>query len=267
MPEREPVALDEKRALTTLDTHFAMLLRSAPSDLRRPGWSIVTALAEADPVGLLFGQRMLATLVVPRPHTASGAAEAGVALVAPELRTGVGALLRHWSPTTLFSSEGRAALDALIRATVRRVATTPAEAHIHLRYAIPTGFRPYLGQWLDWIAALDEGTEMEPAALSLLARYSGGVYVVRDGAAIVSFAGIRSQSPAISELRVQTIAETLRGHGLGRAVASRATRAIFAAGRIPLFTHPAHDAASARLAVALGYRHYAEAAIYTAALG
>jgi predicted GNAT family acetyltransferase len=91
--------------------------------------------------------------------------------------------------------------------------------------------------------------------------------VVRNGAAIVAFAGVRPQSPAISELRVQTMIEALRGHGIGRAVASRATRAIFAAGRIPLLTHPAQDIASARLAAALGYRHYAEAVIYTAALG
>jgi RimJ/RimL family protein N-acetyltransferase len=268
MPEREPVALDEKRALTTLDNHYAMLLRSAPSDLRRPGWTVVAAPVEADPVGLLFGQRMLVALVVPQPQTVDIPADAGVALVAPELRPEMGALLRAWPPTTLFTGEGRVALDALIRGVAsRRVTTSPAEAHVRLCYAIPASFRPYLGQWLDWITPLDEETEMEPSALSLLARYSGGVYVVRDGRVIVSFAGIRSQSPAISELHAQTVAEALRGHGLGRAVASRATRAIFAAGRIPLFIHLAHDAASARLATALGYRPYAEAAIYTAALG
>jgi hypothetical protein len=266
MPEREPVALDERRALTTLDNHYAMLLRTAPSDLRRPGWTLVTA-ADADPVGLLFGQRMLATLVVPRPQIASVPPDAGVALVVPELRAEMAALLRIWEPATIYSPAGRAALDALIRARVPRVTTTATEAQIHLRYAIPAGFRPYLGQWLDWIAALDEETEMEPAALSLLARYSSGVYVVRQGATIVSFAGIRSQSPSISELRVETIVEVLRGHGLGRAVASRATRAIFAAGRLPLLPHPAGDTASIRLATALGYRQYAEAAVYTAALG
>ncbi len=277
MPEREPAALDEQRALSTLDTHHAMLLHSTPSDLRRPGWTLVTAAVEADPVALLFGQRALVTLVAPRRATwqasgydagaATGEANgAGVALVSSELRADVAALLRAWSPATLFSDEGRAALDALIRGAVPTVTTGLAEAHVHLRYAIPASFRPYLGQWLDWTEPLDEATEMEPAALSLLARYSGGVYVVRNGATIVCYAGIRPQSPSIAELRVQTVVEPLRGRGLGRAVASRATRAIFAAGRIPLLPHPAHDAVAARLAVALGYRQYAEAVVYTAAL-
>jgi predicted GNAT family acetyltransferase len=146
------------------------------------------------------------------------------------------------------------------------VLTTADEAHVHLRYAIPAGFRPYLGRWLDWIEALDESAEMDPAALSLLARYSGGVYVVRDRGTIVSFAGIRPHSPAVWEVSVRTAVEALRGFGLGRAVASRATRAVIAAGRLPLCTHPASDAAAAQIATALGYRLYGDAATYLAPL-
>lgn len=265
MPEREPVALDEQRALAALDTHHALLLRCAPSDLRRPGWTVVTAATDADPMALLFGQRALVTLVA--PHASDGTlVGAGVALLAPELRLVVGTLLRAWSPVTLFSPAGHAALDAVMRDAVPRTQTPAAEAHTHLRYAIPAGFRPYLGQWLDWIEPLDEGTEMEPAALSLLARYGGGIYVVRERSAIVAYAAIRAQSPAISELHVRTVQPALRGRGLGRAVASRATRAILAAGRVPLFTHQAHDVASTRLATALGYRLYAQAATYMAPL-
>jgi RimJ/RimL family protein N-acetyltransferase len=278
MPEREPVALDEQRALATLDTHHGMVLHTTPSDLRRPGWTLVAA-AETDPVALLFGQRPVLTLIAPRivagPATSAGSGpaeagklnRAGVALVSAELRTPLAALLREWSPEALFSPEGRVALDALVRSTARGVLTPAADAHLFLHYAIPATFRPYLGQWLDWTEPLDESTEMEPTALSLLARYGDGVYVVRDGAAIVAYAGIRRQSPAIAELHVRTMVESLRGRGIGRAVASSATRAIFADGRIPLFPHPARDTAAARLASALGYRLYAEALIYAAALG
>lgn len=278
MPERDPVALDERRALATLDTHHAMTLHTTPSDLRRPGWTLVTA-AETDPVALLFGQRPLVTLVAPRSSAASSesasqaageahreAHRAGVALVAMALRAPLATLLRGWSPDALFTEDGRAALDALVRSAAPGVATRPAEAHLHVHYAIPTTFRPYLGQWLDWTELLDESSEMEPAALGLLARYGGGVYVVRDGAAIVSYAGIRRQSPSVAALQVRTLVEVLRGRGLGRAVASRATRAVFADGRIPLLTHPASDTASSRLASSLGYRQYAEALIYAAAL-
>jgi len=271
MSEREPVALDEKQALTALDVHFGMLLRCAASDLRRPGWTLVAAPADADPMGLLFGQRPLVTVLAPRAdqgadQDADEAAAGGVALIAPELRAPVAAVLRAWPPAQLFTPEGRAALDAAIRDAFPRAVTPAAEAHTHLRYAVRAGFRPYLGRWLDWIEALDEGAEMDLRALGLLARYGGGVYVVRDRGAILSFAGIRPQSPAIWELRAGTATEALRGHGLARAVASRATRAIFEAGRLPLYAHAAHDDASARAATALGYRLYAEAAIYLAPL-
>jgi hypothetical protein len=271
MPEREPVALDERRALTTLDTHFGLQLRCGASDLRRAGWTLVPAPAEHDPLGLLFGHRTLLTLLATRPadgaestshHTPGG----GVAMIAPEVRPVLSTLLGAWTAETLFSSEGRLALDRVLRSAVPQLLTTPHEAHLHIQYAIPGGFRPYLGQWLDWIEALDENAEMDPGALSLLARYSGGVYVIRDGGTVVAFAGVRPQSPTVWELRARTIPEALRGLGMGRAVTSRATRAAFAAGRLPLYSHQAHDTASEHLVSGLGYRLYAEALVYTAPL-
>ncbi|HEX6817776.1 MAG TPA: GNAT family N-acetyltransferase [Ktedonobacterales bacterium] len=265
MPERDPVALDDRHALATLDNHFALQLRCAPSDLRRPAWTITVTNADVDPTALLFGQRMLLTLIAPSPSD-DAAIDGGVALVAPELRQLIGEVLRAWTPATIFTAEGRAALDDAMHAAAPRAQPSAAEAHTHLRYAIPGTFRPYLGQWLDWIEPLDESTEMEPAALSLLARYGGGIYVVREHGSIVAYAAMRTQSPAISELHVRTLPQALRGHGLGRAVASRATRSILTAGRVPLLTHQARDLASGHLATALGYRLYARAATYTAAL-
>jgi len=277
MPERDPgdpVALDDRHALATLDNHHALQLHCSAADLRRPGWTLTTTSEDADPVALLFGQRLLLTLIAPawldplpnRAHESGMPASPGVALVAGEVRQVVGDVLRRWSPATLFSPAGVAALDSAVRTVAPRTLSTGAEAHTQLHYAIPGSFRPYLGQWLDWIELLDESTEMDPAALSLLARYSGGIYVVRERGRIVAYAAIRAQSPAVSELHVRTLSPALRGHGLGRAVAARATRAILDSGRIPLFAHQAHDLASARLAAALGYRLYAQAATYTAAL-
>ena len=172
----------------------------------------------------------------------------------------------NWSPATLFTPSGRSALDLAVRAAAPRALATGAEAHTRLHYVIPGSFRPYLGQWLDWIELLDEGAEMDPTALSLLARYSGGIYVIRERGRIVAYAAMRAQSPAVCELHVRTLSQALRGHGLGRAVAARATRAILDAGRVPLFAHQARDLASERLAAALGYRLYAQAMTYTAEL-
>src|SRR5262249_44990554 len=110
----------------------------------------------------------------------------------------------------------------------------------------------------------DESAETEPLALGLLARHSGGVYVVRQGGTIISFAGIRQQSPSVSEIGVRTDAEVWRRHRLARAVVSRATRAVFAAERLPLYRYYAANAASDGVCLALGYRLYADSLAYYA---
>ncbi|HEX8036891.1 MAG TPA: GNAT family N-acetyltransferase, partial [Ktedonobacterales bacterium] len=143
--------------------------------------------------------------------------------------------------------------------------TSPDEVHVHIRYTTPASFQRYIGAWQEWIEPLDETREVEPLALSLLARYSGGVYVVRQGGAIVSFAGIRQHSPHVSEIGVRTDAEALRGHGLAGAGVSRATKAVLAAGRLPLYRHHATNEPSMHVAERLGYRLYAESINYVAA--
>lgn len=281
------VVSDDAGALKTLDFHFAVANGFSVSDLRRPGWSIIPARADSDPMALLFGQRPLLTLLAPvrsiaprtpaaalayRPDVAaystsraSVAMRAGVAVVAPEIREPVARLLRSLSPDTLFTPEGLHALDQLMTYIAPEHVTSPDEAHVHIRYTTPASFRPYTGVWQDWIEPLDEASEIEPLALSLLARYSGGVYVVRQGGAIASFAGIRQHSPHISEIGVRTDAEALRGHGLARAVVSRATKAVFAAKRLPLYRHRATNAPSLHIGERVGYRLYAESVNYIAA--
>lgn len=283
----DPAVLDDAHALKTLDYHFAMLHGFSASDLRRPGWSIVPTRAEYDPMAFLFGQRSLLTVLAPitpvnrntyisstthhpdpastGAHTLNGATRAGVAVVAPEIREPVSTLLRAMSPDTLFTSDGLRALERLMTYAAPDHVTSPDEMHIHIRYTTPASFQRYIGAWQEWIEPLDETREVEPLALSLLARYSGGVYVVRQGGDIVSFAGIRQHSPHVSEIGVRTDAEALRGHGLASAVVSRATRAVFDARRLPLYRHHAANEPSMHVAERLGYRLYAELINYVAA--
>jgi RimJ/RimL family protein N-acetyltransferase len=279
------VILDDARALKTLDIHYAMTHGFSASDLHRPGWSIVPSRAEWDPMALLFGQRTLLTVISPLlppgldtsvgppPYRSPlGAARAdaagtraGVAVVAQEIREPVTALLRALSPDALFTPDGLRALDRLMTYIAPDHVTSPDEVHVHIRYTTPASFHPYIGIWQDWIEPLDETREIEPLALSLLARYSGGVYVIRQGGAIVSFAGIRQHSPHVSEIGVRTDGEALRGHGLAGAVVSRATKAVFAAERLPLYRHHAANEPSTHVAERLGYRLYAESLSYVAA--
>lgn len=275
--------LDDARALKTLDYHFAMTHGFSASDLRRPGWSIISARTEYDPMAFLFGQRSLLTVLAPvlpvdagalipsagypAPTAAGahGAARAGVAVVAPEIREPVARLLHTLPPEVLFTSDGLRALEGLMTYAAPDHVTSPDEVHVHIRYTTPASFQRYIGAWQEWIEPLDESREVEPLALGLLARYSGGVYVVRQGGAIVSFAGIRQHSPHVSEIGVRTDAEAMRGHGLAGAVVSRATRAVFAAGRLPLYRHHANNEPSMHVAERLGYRLYAESINYVAA--
>jgi GNAT superfamily N-acetyltransferase len=137
-------------------------------------------------------------------------------------------------------------------------------AHSRLVYVTPAGFAPYVGQWQEWIEPLDEAAETTPAALSLLARYGGGVFVVRQAGVIVAFAGLRNVGAAVTEIAVCTEAAVLRGQGLGRALLSRATKAVLAADRVPLVRYPAREVAAQRMAERLGYRPYADAVTYFA---
>ena len=261
MTQNDPVTTENLRALATLDVYFGMALGCAVGDLRRPGWTFLAPRRDVDPMALLFGRRALAYIISPLPESA-GQPRGGVALVAPELRVAVATLLRLLSPTELFTPAGREAFDALVRsATTDSIAGADA-GHMALRYTTRSRFAPYVGHLREWIEALDESAEMEPLALSLLARHSGGVYVIREHGAIASFAGVRFDSPHVSEVSPRTVIERLRGQGLACAVTSSATRAILAGDRIPLYRHPAGHAPSERLAAALGYRAYGDAITY-----
>lgn len=261
MAEPDHMVGDIRDALTVLDTHFGMSLGCPPSDLRRPGWRVLTARTESDPMALLFGRRQLLHLVSPLPER-TGAARGGVALVAPELRVPVSLLLRELRPEVLLTPDGLLAVETLLR-RFRSLLHVPIEAsHTRQWYTVAGAFRPYLGAWLDWIEPLDEAQEMDPAALRLLARFGAGVFVIRDGdAAIQSFAGLRSQSPHVWE--ITAAAESSPREGLAHAVIARATKAVLATKRLPLYSHTAHDDDIAQVARDLGYRSYSDTITYT----
>ena len=266
-PEGEHRMLDERRALELLDAHYALQLHCPAGDLRRPGWSFAPSPDPNDPLSLLFGRRALLSLLATSP-TPEAIDRAGVAACAPELRRGVGALLEEWSPDSLFTPYGLMALEALVTTAYPLLEPFESETHMRLRYALPGEFEPYLGRWLDWLEPLDESGELDTTALSLLARFGGGVHVVRSEGAIYAFAGLRSASAHVSEIfSLATAPQEATPEDapeLARAVTSRATKAAFAIGHIPLYATPATHHTTERMLDALGYRLYADALILTA---
>lgn len=263
MAEPDHLVGDIRQALATLDTHFGIALGCPPADLRRSGWNILVARNAVDPTALLFGRRQLLQLISPLPETA-GAPRGGVALVTPELRVPMSMLLRELRPEAVFTPDGQIAIETHLRRTAPPD-LFPLEAdHMQHWYTLTGAFRPYLGPWLDWIEPLDDGQEMEPAALRLLARFGAGVFVIRDqDAAIQSFAGLRSQSPHVWE--ITAAAESSPQEGLARAVIARATKAVLATKRLPLYSHAARESDLAQVVKDLGYRCYGDTLTWSAA--
>ena len=261
MTQQEPTISDDIRAVRTLDVFYGMELGCSSSDLRRSGWTLLPATTDCDPMALLFGQRPLLHLVAPVGRDGRRGT-GGVAAVTPELRSSLAAVLRGQECETLFAPDGLRALDATLRAATGDAATPLHEAHLRIYYTTRSGFHPYVGRWQEWIELLDEMEETDLTALGLLARYSGGVYVVRQRGAIAAYSGIRHHSPHVSEVGVRTEIETLSRNGLGRAMLARATRAILASDRLPLYRCRVAYLPGQRVAEALGYRPYAEALAY-----
>jgi hypothetical protein len=186
-----------------------------------------------------------------------------VALVTPELRLPISLFLRELRPEILFTADGLIALETLMQRSATADLFPLEVAHLRQWYTLNGAFRPYLGPWLDWIEPLDDGQEMDPAALRLLARFGAGVFVIRDqDAAIQSFAGLRSQSPHVWE--ITAAAESSPQEGLARAVIARATKAVLATKRLPLYSHAARESDLAQVASDLGYRCYGDTLTWSA---
>ncbi|HEV8191966.1 MAG TPA: hypothetical protein VGP82_10850 [Ktedonobacterales bacterium] len=262
MSDQDFTTTEDQQALATLDIHYGMELGCTPADPRCLGWTVLQARPEGDPMRLLFGRRLLAQFVSPNPQSDAGGEHGGVAVVAPELRSQVTDFLHTHPAAWLFSPGGLAALDALVHSSAPQPITALDVANARLSYVRSTTFRPYVGQWLEWIEPLDEAREMDPVALSLLARFSGGVYAVRERGTILGYAGLRSQSPHVWMISTHVLSEGEDRDVLACALVSRATRAVLAEQRLPLFPYPNDDEVSAQVAERLGYRQYGQAVTY-----
>ncbi len=277
MSDTDSLSASDAQALHALDEYYASLLGCATSDLRRPGWTTVRARAESDPMALLFGLRMLITIIA--PVTAPGSfrvGEAGVAALAPELRESASALLRATPPQRLYAPNSLASLDALnalVSARTPEPLESSDEADLTLWYVTRPRWRPRPSRWQEWIEQLDASTEDDPFAISLLARYGGGSCVVRDSGVIVAHIGLRAHSPHVWELLKPSLTNAAlimsddHPDDLVATLIACATRFVLNDGRQPVCTTargspPMYE----RALTLLGYQPYARSSVYTSAM-
>lgn len=273
MSDTDSLSTSDARALRLLDDYYAALLGCPVSDLRRPGWSILRARAEGDPMALLFGMRTLVHIIA--PVSAPGelrVGDAGVATFAPEMRESVGALLRATPPQQFYAPESLATLDALVCARVNEPLAPSSEADLTMWYVTRPRLQPRLSQWQEWIERLDETTESDPFAIALLARHGGGVFVVRQRGAIIAYIGLRAHSPHVWEVLEPTLTSRASAAVAGRpedlltALVARATRFALDDQRQPVCVTGPDATLLERALTLLGYQPYARSSVYTTAM-
>jgi hypothetical protein len=273
MSDAGSLSTSDTQALRLLDDYYASLLGCSPRDLRRPGWTTLSARAEGDPMALLFGMRSLVTIVAPvaTPGELRVGASA-VAALAPEMREPVGALLRATPPQHFFAPETLATLDALIWSQASEPLAPSSEPDLTLWYITRPRLQPRLTQWQEWIERLDETIESDPFAIALLARHGGGVFVVRQRGAIIAYSGLRAHSPQVWEVLEPTLTSrapatlAARPDDLLAALVSRATRFALDDQRQPVCATGPDAALLERALTTLGYLPYARSSVYTTAM-
>jgi hypothetical protein len=273
MSDAGSLSTSDAQALRLLDDYYASLLGCSPRDLRRPGWTSLRARAEGDPMALLFGMRSLVNIVA--PVVAPGEARVGdaaVAALAPEMREAVGALLRATPPQDFFAPEPLAALSALVASQATEPLAPSCEPNLTLWYITRPRMQPWLTQWQEWIERLDDTIESDPFAISLLARYGGGVFVVRQRGVIIAYTGLRAHSPQVWELLEPTltsrapVALAAQPDDLVTALVARATRFALDDRRQPVCAVGPSAALLERALTTLGYLPYAHSSVYTTAM-
>jgi hypothetical protein len=219
-------------------------------------------------MSLLFGMRQEVYLLAPIHNDSNRVGPAGVALLASELYGDVEKFLIDTMPNKLFQPKPLSRLDKLIRDSVKRPLAPGCEPNLQVFYRALEDYRPYLGPWIELIERLDESTDTDPHALALLARHSGGVFVVRHHGSIIAYTGLRAYSPFVWELTPPRLTASAHAHRVKRtdelfsALIACATRAAIKEGHIPLCTISPREAKLRNALVASGYRHYANASAY-----
>jgi RimJ/RimL family protein N-acetyltransferase len=247
--------MTEAEAQRHLDHFFADTLGYQAGPPLAPGVSFL-ALSSSSPFSLF----RKCALILHAPISPEGKGSC-LLTVHPRLIDALAPLLGGMTVEQLFADETADHFTRLVQATFPASTLLPEGERLVVRYVSHEHFRPTQSAAFGKPRLLD-GHQLE--YLPLLSRYPGGVYAFCDEQGqIISRAGIRTESAFVWEIGVRTERENVRGRGLAKAVVSAATEAVLAAGRVPLYIHSATNLASQKVALALGYQHYADERLWT----
>ncbi len=243
--------MTEAEARQRLDAYYAEALDLPSEAFTQPGIRLALFRNPRATTSLFRN----AALIVHAP-TGPDALRACAVVAHQRLLEPLHRLLAGRSVGSLFEASALEQLTRLVRGVFPGASISPGGALLIARFAAPETFRPFRGPESAHVRRLDEHTL---ANLALLSRYSGGIYALCGAQGqIVSRAGVHDESHDVAEIGVRTEIEALRGRGLAKIVVTAATEAILAEGRVPLYVHSATNVASQKVALALGYQHYAD---------
>jgi hypothetical protein len=243
--------MTEAEARQHLDHFFAQALGYQPGMLQVPGVSFLAMNSSASPFSLF----RTCALILHVPSAPEGK-RACLLAAHPLLVDALLPLLPDMTAERLVADDTADQFTRLVQAAFPAATLLPEGERLVVRFVTAEAFQPAQSGAFGKATLLD-GHHLD--YLPLLTRYPGGVYAFCDEQGqIISRAGIRAESDVVWEIGVRTEREDLRGRGLAKAVVSAATEAVLVAGRVPLYIHSATNLASQKVALALGYQHYAD---------
>jgi len=247
--------MTEQEARHRLDNYYAQALGKEPAWLCQPGISLTTLSLQPALAPFFKNSALILHAPVVADRQRRCLCMAHPALVEPLRETLAGLTAKHLFEVTTLEQ-----MTELVLAIFPTASIPSGGPLMRCRFVTGETFRPFCGSQS---ASVERLEPRELANLALLSRYSGGVYALRDEhGQILSRAGIRQESAFVWEIGVRTEVEALRGRGLAKTVVTAATKGVLAAGCVPLYVHSATNVSSERVALALGYQHYADQAIW-----
>jgi hypothetical protein len=243
--------MTEAEAKEQLAAHYAEMLGVPLHTFNQPGISL-TRFDNPYTTSSLFRNGALIIHALAGPAGARSCAVVAHARLLESLRP----VLAGLAVEQLFEAQMLERLTRLVRAEFPTASISPGGLLVIARFVSQETFCPFNGPERGRVQRLNEQTL---ANLALLSRYGGGIYALCDAQSqILSRAGVHVESRYVSEIGVRTEVEALRGRGLAKTVVTAATEAILASERVPLYVHSATNVASQKVALALGYQHYAD---------
>jgi RimJ/RimL family protein N-acetyltransferase len=243
--------MTEVEARRWLDAYYAETLGVPMKAFGQPGISLYRLNSQPSSTSLFRNSALIM-------HAPTGSADqrSCVTLAHPRLLEPLSSALSGLSIERLFEAPILERVTRLVRAEFPDASIPPGGPLLIVRFVSPERFTPFQGPERAYVQRLDEHSL---ANLALVSRYGGGIYALCDARGqIVSRAGVREESPFVSEIGVRTEVEAMRKRGFAKTVVTAATEAILAAGHVPLYVHSATNVASQKVALALGYQHYAD---------